>query len=73
MMRMVSIRPVEQPEFRVRDKVTRADGPPQGIPEKLLGVREGTNRAEIREGDSVVRCHPVRWAHHPEPPALDIY
>src|SRR5260370_22643204 len=36
MIRMISIRPVEQPEFRVRDKVARAEGPYQGIPEVLL-------------------------------------
>jgi hypothetical protein len=73
MMRMISIRSVEQPEFRVRDKIARADGSYQGIPEELLRVREDSNWAKIRERDSMVRCHLVRWAHHPDPPALDIY
>jgi hypothetical protein len=36
-------------------------------------VREDISWAEIRERDSMVRCHPVRWVHHPDPPALDIY
>ena len=73
MMRMISIRSVEQPEFRVRDKIARADGPYQGIPGVLLRVREDTDWSEITERDSVVRCHPIRWAHHPDPAALDIY
>jgi hypothetical protein len=73
MMRMISIRPVKQPEFRVRDKVARADGPCQGIPEVLLRVRKDINWAETRERDSMVRSHPVRWLHHPDPPALDVY
>jgi hypothetical protein len=73
MIRMISIRPVERPEFRVRGKVARAEAPYQGIPEVLLRVREDISWAEIRERDSMVRCHPVRWVHHPDPPALDIY
>ena len=67
----ISIRSVEQPEFRVHDKVARAKG--QGIPEVFLRAREDIHWAETREPASMVRCHPVRWVHHPEPRALDIY
>lgn len=73
MIRMISIRSVEQPEFRVHDKVARAEGLYQGIPEVFLRSREDIHRAEIREHASMVRCHPVRWLHHPDPRVLDIY
>ncbi len=70
---MISTRPVGKPEFRVGDKVVRAEGPYQGTPEVFLRVKEDINWAEIRERDSMIRCHPVRWLHHPDPPALDVY
>jgi hypothetical protein len=73
MIRMISIRSVEQPEFRVHDKVPRAEGLDQGIQEVFLRSREDIHWAEIREPASMVRCHPVRWSHHPDPRALDIY
>ena len=67
----ISIHSVEQPEFRAQDKVARAKG--QSIPEVFLRAREDIHWAEIRERASMVRCHLVRWLHHPDPPALDIY
>jgi hypothetical protein len=73
MIRMISIRSVEQPELGVHDKVARAEGRYQGIQEVFLRATEDINWAEIKERASMVRCHPVRWLHHPDPPALDIY
>ena len=73
MIRMISIRSAEQPEFRVHDKVVRADGLYQAIPEVFLRAREDINRTEIREPASMVRCHPVRSFYHPDPRGLDIY
>ena len=73
MIRMISICPAEQHEFRVYDKVSRAESPHQVTPAAFLRAREDINWAETRERNSMVRCHPVRWLHHPDPPALDIY
>ena len=73
MIRMISIRSVEQREFRVHDKVVRADGLYQGTPEVFLRAREDIYWAEIRRPASMARCHPVRWSYHPDPRALDIY
>jgi hypothetical protein len=73
MIRMISIRSVDQPEFRAHDSVPRAEGLYQGMPEVFLRSREDIHWAEIREPASMVRCHPVRWLHYPHPRALDIY
>ena len=73
MIRMISIRSVQQPEFRVHDKGPRPEGQYQGIPEVFLRSTEDIHRAEIREPANMVRCHPVRWSRHPDPRALDIY
>jgi hypothetical protein len=74
MTRMISIRSVEQPEFRVHDKVAQAEGLYQkGIPEVFLRAKEDIHWAETRERATMARCHPVQWLHHPDPPALDIY
>jgi transcription antitermination factor NusG len=58
---MISTRPINSREFRVGDQVVLAEGPYQGTSGVFLRLREDVNWAEIKELNSMVRYHPVRW------------
>ena len=61
---MISIRPVNNPEFRLGDNVVLAEGTYQGTPGVFLRFREDADWADIQELNGRIRAHPMRWLQH---------
>ena len=65
---MFNTRPAGTTEFRQGDNVVLAEGTYQGALGVFIQFRQDINWAEIREPSGVVRCHPVAWLQHADPP-----
>jgi DNA-binding NtrC family response regulator len=61
-------RPAATTEFRKGDNVVLAEGTYQGTRGVFIRVRQDANWADIEERNGVVRCHPVVWLQHADPP-----
>ena len=64
---MITARRMNNPEFRVGDKVVLAEGTYPGTLGVFLNLREDGNWADIKELNGTVRPHPVRWLQHSNP------
>ena len=65
---MFNIRPAGTMVFSGGDNVVLAEGTYQGAVGVFIGPRQDVNWAEIKERSGVVRCHPVVWLQHADPP-----
>ena len=55
-------------EFKEGDNVVLAEGTYQGTIGVFLRLRPDVNWAEIIEPGGVMKCHPVVWLQHADPP-----
>jgi len=55
-------------EFKEGDNVVLAEGTYQGTVGVFLRLRPDVNWAEIIERNGVMKCHPVVWLQHADPP-----
>ena len=69
---MFNAHPVRTTEFKERDNVVLAEGTYQGTPGVFIRLRQDVNWAEIRERNGTVRCHPVMWLQHSDPPGKNV-
>ena len=65
---MLNTHPAETPDFKKGDRVVLAEGTYQGTPGVFSRLRPDINWAEIIERSGAMRCHPVEWLQHAEPP-----
>ena len=65
---MFNTRPIGTTEFKEGDKVVLAEGTYQCTLGVFIRLRQDVNWAEIRERNGMVRCHPVVWLQHSDPP-----
>ena len=65
---MFNILPVAATEFKEGDNVVLAEGPHPGTAGVFIQLKPDVNWAEIREGNGVVRSHPVAWLQHADLP-----
>lgn len=64
---MLNSRAVNATEFKEREEVGLAEGPPQGTAGVFIRLRPDVNWAEIRERNGEVRSPPVVWLQHADP------
>ena len=69
---MLRIHPVNNPEFTAGDKVVLAEGPYEGTPGVFVTLRKDPNWADIKERNTIVRCHPVIWLEQSNQPAKSV-
>jgi hypothetical protein len=69
---MFSARPTRKTELKQGDNVVLAEGTYQGTPGVFIRLRQDVNWAEIRERNGTVRCHPVMWLQHSDPPGKNV-
>ena len=65
---MFNTRPTRTAEFKAGDNVVLAEGAYQDTPGVFIRLRQDVNWAEIEQCNGVVRCHPVAWLQHSDPP-----
>jgi DNA-binding NtrC family response regulator len=65
---MFNTRPARTAEFKEGDPVVLAEGAYQGTLGVFIRLRPDVNWAEIRERSGAMRCHPVAWLQHSDPP-----
>jgi len=66
---MSNTRLTELIEFKEGDNVVLAEGTYQGTLGVFSRLRQDVNWAEITEPSGAMRCHPVAWLQHSDPPA----
>lgn len=69
---MFSARPTRKTEFKEGDNVVLAEGTYQGTLGIFIRLRQDVNWAEIKERNGTIRCHPVMWLQHPDPPGKNV-
>jgi len=67
-MLMFHPHPVRTAEFNESDSVKLAEGTDRGAAGVFIRLRFDVNWAEIRKRNGAVRCHPVAWLQHADPP-----
>lgn len=65
---MLNTCPSGTTDFKEGDNVVLAEGTYQGTPGVFSRLRQDANWAEIIERSGAMRCHPVVWLQHAEPP-----
>jgi hypothetical protein len=65
---MFNIRPVAAIEFKDGENVVLAEGTYQGTLGVFSRLRPDVKWAEIIERSGAMRCHPVVWLQHANPP-----
>ena len=60
--------PAKKTAFKEGDNVVLAEGTYQGALGVFIRLRQDVNWAEIEERNGTVRCHPVVWLQHSDPP-----
>ena len=69
---MFNTRPRETTAFKEGDNVVLAEGTYQGTLGVFSRLRQDVNWAEIIEPSGAMRCHPVVWLQHADPPGQTV-
>jgi transcription antitermination factor NusG len=69
---MFSARPSKTTAFKEGDNVVLAEGTYQDTPGVFIRLRQDVNWAEVKQRNGVVRCHPVAWLQHSDPPGKTV-
>ena len=69
---MFNTQPGETTAFKEGDDVVLAEGTYQGTLGVFSRLREDVNWAEIIEPSGAMRCHPVVWLQHADPPGQTV-
>jgi len=69
---MFNTHPGGTTEFKAGDNVVLAEGTYQGTLGVFSRLRQDANWAEIIEPGGAMRCHPVEWLQHRDPPGQTV-